>query len=249
MQTHVERGLSFSVLVRLLGIAVALAAAACTSMSSPRPATAERTVEAPPVAQQAEPNKPEPDKPARSSRERRRQQARLEIQDDYGFTITEQVRISGDVRAEYQSALSLLEQNQFDRGITMLREVTESAPDVTAPHINLGIAYSRHGDLDLAEASLLTALELNPQHPIAYNELGIVYRKTGRFAEARQSYEKALAVHPGFHYARRNLAILCDLYLSDLGCALENYEIYSQEVPEDEEVGIWMADIRNRLAQ
>jgi len=76
-----------------------------------------------------------------------------------------------------------------------------------------------------------------------------VYRKTGRFAEARSSYERALAIYPGYHFARRNLAILCDLYLADLDCALANYEAYMATVPGDDEASMWIADIRNRSGQ
>jgi Flp pilus assembly protein TadD len=93
------------------------------------------------------------------------------------------------------------------------------------------------------------ALESNPDHPIAHNELGIIFRKSGRFAEARQSYEAALAFYPGYHYARRNLAVLCDLYLADLKCALENYEAYMATVPSDDETSMWISDIRLRLGQ
>ncbi len=174
---------------------------------------------------------------------------RIEIQDEIGFTITEKARISGKGRAEYGIALDLLEQGQHEQGIELLQRITEEAPELSAPRIDLGIAFHRIGDLESAEINLQKALELNPNHPIVHNELGIVYRKTGRFAEARSSYEKALAVYPGFHFARRNLAILCDVYLADLPCAIENYQAYLDAVPDDDEATIWIADIRNRVGQ
>jgi tetratricopeptide (TPR) repeat protein len=170
----------------------------------------------------------------------------VETLDESGFTITEQVRVGGRPRADFEDALRLLEQEQYEPGIALLLEVTEAAPDVTAPHIDLGIAYVRVNDLERAEASIKKALELNPRHPVAHNELGIVYRRTGRFEQARKSYEQALAAYPDFHFARRNLAILCDTYLADVRCAIEHYELYVQAVPDDELAAMWIADLRNR---
>ena len=163
-----------------------------------------------------------------------------------GFTITEEARISSNLRTEYESALTLLEQGRHAEGVALLETVAEAAPQISAPRIDLGIAYHLAGDLEAAERNLLTAVELNAEHPIAHNELGILYRKTGRFAEARRSYERALAIYPGYHFARRNLAILCDLYLADVNCALENYEAYMKTVPGDDQASMWIADIRNR---
>lgn len=175
--------------------------------------------------------------------------ARIEIQEQLGFTITEKARISANIRLDYNEALTLLEQGRFDEGIALLELVADAAPELSAPRIDLGIAYHRAGDLEAAEKNLLLALDSNPDHPIAHNELGIVYRKSGRFAQSRQSYESALAIYPGYHYARRNLAVLCDLYLVDLNCALDNYEAYMATVHEDEQAAMWIADIRNRLGQ
>src|SRR4051812_32898972 len=163
-----------------------------------------------------------------------------------GFTLTDNVRIDPDTRAQYDNAVRQLEQTQYEQGIASLLKVIQSVPTATAPYIDLGIAYGRTGDLDKAEASFKRALELNPRHPIAYNELGMVYRKTGRFAEARASYEKAIALVPDFHFARLNLAILCDLYLADTACALTNYEVYQRAMPDDKQAAMWVADLRTR---
>ena len=173
----------------------------------------------------------------------------IETRHPSGFTITEGARVGARIRSDFAKANRALGQGEVDRGIELLTQIAESSPDLSAVHINLGIAYQRVEDFERAEASLLEALAVNPRHPVAHNELGIVYRRTGRFEEARKSYEAALALQPNFHFAMKNLAILCDLFVSDLQCALDHYEEYVAVVPDDETTEIWIADLHNRNGQ
>jgi Tfp pilus assembly protein PilF len=166
-----------------------------------------------------------------------------------GFVVSERVKASGDVRADFEQAVGLLQQEQYASAIALLTQVTEAAPQLTAAWIDLGMAHARVNDLERARTCLEKAIQTNPRHPVAYNELGMVQRRSGRFAEARQSYEKALELQPEFRFARRNLAILCDLYLADAGCALEQYELYVQAAPDDEAATRWVADLRARAGK
>ena len=174
---------------------------------------------------------------------------KLDVLAGAGFTITDAARVSPEVRDRYLAAIGSLEQGLYERGVTELEAVTELQPELANPLVDLGIAYSRTGRLADAAASFERALALSAAHPIAHEELGLVYRKLARFADARAQYEQALVLYPEFHLARRNLAILCDLYQRDYGCALTHYEAYEALVRDDSQVAIWIADIKSRTGQ
>jgi Tfp pilus assembly protein PilF len=164
-----------------------------------------------------------------------------------GFIITEHSRMNGAARENFQRAVALLNEGEDVRAIELLEKVIQQAPHVTAPYIDLALAYGRIGKPEKAEALLKTALKLVPDHPLACNAYGLLCRKAGRFDEARATYEKALAHFPEYYPVHRNLGILCDIYLNDSACAMEHYEIYSKANPEDKKVKMWIADLQNRM--
>jgi Tfp pilus assembly protein PilF len=166
-----------------------------------------------------------------------------------GFIIHENPGMDAEVRGEFERAVDMMNEGKNDKAIELLAKVIERSSGVTAPHINIAAAYMRTGKLEPAEQHLKTALGLVPNHPVASNEYGLLLRKGGRFKEAREIYEKALASFPDYLPVHRNLGILCDLYLNDPECALKQFELYSDGTPSDEQVKIWIAELRMRLGQ
>ena len=163
-----------------------------------------------------------------------------------GAGLGENAKIESWVRADFETALELLKSGKYDRGMELLTRVIQHTPRSTAPYINLAIAQQNTGKLDVAEENLKKALAIDPDHPVANNEYGILYRRTGRFSEARKAYEKILDKHPAFIPARKNLAILCDLYMKDFDCALKNYQMVGDASPGDKAVQTWIADVKTR---
>ena len=154
-----------------------------------------------------------------------------------------------ELRTDFDSAMALIKSGEYSKAIVLLKQVTERSPDNAVPCVNLAMAYGKTGDLKLAEEYFRRALEMDPGNAVASNEYAILQRKAGKFGEARQVYEKALERYPDYHLARRNFGILCDLYLRDYGCALKQYQIYSDAVPQDKVAKIWIADVQNKLGR
>jgi Flp pilus assembly protein TadD len=137
--------------------------------------------------------------------------------------------------------------NWFDAETRLERLATEY-PWLTGPHVNLAIVYRESGRSDAARAALARALELDPDHPAANNELGILEREAGEFAAAEAAYRRAIAADPGYALARYNLGVLLDLYLRRQDEALPYYETYQAlAAAPDPEVAFWVVDLRRRL--
>lgn len=159
----------------------------------------------------------------------------------------EDVEVSADVQRSFDQALLLLKEEQYDAAISVLQSVVEQEQRLTAPYINLAMAYRQKGDDKLAEENLLKALAIDSAQPVANNELGIIYRKQGRFSDAKNAYINVLAEYPDYLPVIKNLGILCDIYMRDPQCALEQFEKYQQQVPDDKTIKVWIADLKTRM--
>ena len=165
------------------------------------------------------------------------------------IVISEEFGIDTYLSEKFKKAVMHINNKKYDDAIELLVDVTSQSDKHSAPYINLAIAYSETGKIKDAEKVLLKALTINPSHPVTNNELGLVYRKTGRFAKAKTTYEQVINNYPQFLPARKNLGILCDLFMNDLNCAIEQYEAYLNVRPDEKEVSIWLTDLKRRAGQ
>lgn len=157
------------------------------------------------------------------------------------------VDVDADVDSDFKSAIALLQQEQYEQAIVVLKSVIEREQRLPAPYVNIAIAYNKLGETKDAEINLINALKLDIGHPVANNELGLLYREAGKFNAARTAYENAINEHPDYLPAKRNLGVLCDLYMHDFKCALDQFEDYLELMPDDKTAEIWVADVKRRL--
>ncbi len=125
-------------------------------------------------------------------------------------------------------------------------------PDYAGPLVNLGILYSRNGRPDAAMAALERAIKICRKCAAANNQLGILQRQQGRFAEAEASYLRAISADPGYRLAYFNLGVLHDLYNGRPDLAVEYYQSYLEHESDPQSrklVEMWVADLNRRIGE
>ena len=151
-------------------------------------------------------------------------------------------------RAAYARGLELMRSGQHEDAIAKFREVVERNDGLSGPYVNMGIAHRELGEPDKAREALARAIERDPASGAAHNQLGLLHRNAGRFEEARKVYTTGIDEHPEYARLYRNLGILCDIYLQDPSCALENFRAYRERTEgNDEKIKRWIADVERRV--
>lgn len=178
------------------------------------------------------------------------QQATTQSQDATSIKPKETyIALQPGIETDFNSGVQLLNRQQYAQAAAVFKSVIEREQRLPAPYVNLAIAQRALDENKAAEESLISALKLDIHHPVANNELGLLYRQQGKFQGARTAYENAIREHPDYLPARRNLGVLCDLYLHDFECAYEQFSEHMDRKPDDKTVNIWLADVKQRLGK
>lgn len=142
--------------------------------------------------------------------------------------------VTVDSAASHQQAVTLMQQEKWQQAVILLETLTTQHDNLSGPWLNLGIAYTKTGNSESAEAAFRKSINMNTTNSEAYNQLGILYRRTGRLKEAGFIYETGLKSDPGNASIHWNLGILHDKYLPNPRKALLHYQRYQQITESDD---------------
>src|SRR5262249_22147786 len=94
-----------------------------------------------------------------------------------------------DLQAKYNLGYVLLANQQADRGVALMREITVRKPEFADAHYELGKALLQKGEIDKAIASLERAAKLEPDKAHIHYQLGRAYLSAGRKADGDSQIE------------------------------------------------------------
>jgi tetratricopeptide (TPR) repeat protein len=120
--------------------------------------------------------------------------------------LQEAVRLDPDaVGARYNLAMTLDRTGRASEALPHFHAAVSARPDDVQLRGNYANALMETGEVDKAVAEFQAVVRLQPSAG-AFNNLGVAQAMSGRTAEARASFERALEIDPGYQQVRDNLA-------------------------------------------
>jgi tetratricopeptide (TPR) repeat protein len=156
--------------------------------------------------------------------------------------------IPPQVQTLYEQATAVMAAGDFVDAELRFKEFVLMYPDYPGAYVNLAIIHANNKNDEATREAVDAALAVDPNHPAALNQMGMLLRRNGNFLEAEAAYLKAVTVSPDYALAHYNLGVLNELYLQRLEAALQHFEIYQGLVGEDKQVEKWISDLTRRVA-
>jgi tetratricopeptide (TPR) repeat protein len=115
-----------------------------------------------------------------------------------------------DEEAQIEADLAniAMTQEKYDEAIAHFNRVSEINPNYKGVWLNIGLAYRRQKNYNLAEVYYQRALEAQPGNIAVYAELVPLYMATNHLDEALETVEQGLHYHPNSAHLRALLATI-----------------------------------------
>ena len=126
-----------------------------------------------------------------------------------------------------------LRANDNTRALQQFLKALELNPDDPYLHFDLGYTYELKGMIDKAEFHYEEAIRLKPDYSDAYNNIGLIYARSGRDDLAIEAYKKALdnIIYLNPQRAHFNLGVVY-LNRKEYHKAVEQFEEATNLVPD-----------------
>ncbi|MEE2695409.1 MAG: hypothetical protein VX976_03520 [Pseudomonadota bacterium] len=93
-------------------------------------------------------------------------------------------------------------------GINLFSEIVQLNPHDSNIWVELGYAYLKNIDFEMAKKCFETAFEINPRNANAVCALGLYYYESGNLEKAKEFYYKTLQIDPNSSWGKLNLSLL-----------------------------------------
>ena len=132
-------------------------------------------------------------------------------------------RETGDKFVLYLAGRWFVDQHDAQRAIPLFEKVLEIDPEFTPVMNRLGYSYAALGDMPRAEALMQRYVTTMPADPNPEDSYGDILFKAGRYAEAKEHFERALKKDPTFGPSQHELGDVLAMLGNPAG-AREAYE-------------------------
>jgi len=107
-----------------------------------------------------------------------------------------------NVDAHFAKANYLHNNNQLEKAIAAYLNIHRIAPQFANAYYNCGLAYMEIDSVRLASDQFDLAVKMKPTHIMAYYYRGVAAELRGNISGAKQDYQHALNLNPGFERAQ-----------------------------------------------
>ena len=154
------------------------------------------------------------------------------------------------VQARFDAGLQDMNAQAWSDALREMEALWHEHPQYSGPALNVALIHQRQSRPELAEQWFQRSLQSNQANLDAHNAFAVFLREQGRYDEAREQYQAALAIAPEHAATHFNLGILYDLYLGEKASAVDHFSRYQElTAGESREVAGWIADLQRQLAQ
>lgn len=145
-------------------------------------------------------------------------------------------------------AAESLVHGRLDDAYWWARAAVATRPPTAIAYNTLGVIYSRHGDIAMAERAFRTALAREPESVIVMQNLGPLLSQTGRSAEAAALARRVAQIQPvaPYHYFDQGMLAL---RAGDFERARGLFERELERAPYSDEFHFWLAVALVRLGE